>query len=163
MSTIEITQKLMSMSAEYEVRKDKAEAPQMFVKGELMTTSPLLRLRDSKTKDLIAVLSGNVLKTRFQIRSPKDEELALVNFSAVAFRKTFTMSVAGKGFHASAGVVNVVKDVYECKDNDGKVALTIQKEPGVRDRFILETKDEAAVPPDIAVLVAIAVHSRFYE
>ncbi len=163
MATIEITQRLMSMSAEYEVRKDKAETAELMVKGELLTTSPLLRLRDAKSKDLIAVLSGNVLKTRFQIRSPKDEEMALVNFSAVAFRKTFTMSVNGKGFHASAGVVNVVKDMYEVKDNDGKVALTIQKEPGVRDRFLLETKDEAAIPQDVAVLVAIAVHSRFYE
>jgi uncharacterized protein YxjI len=163
MATIEITQRLMSMSAEYEVRKDKAEEPELIVKGELLTTSPLLRLRDAKSKDLVAVLSGNVLKTRFQIRSPKDEEMALVNFSAVAFRKTFTMSVNGKGFHASAGVVNVVKDMYEVKDNDGKVALTIQKEPGVRDRFLLETKDEASIPQDVAVLVAIAVHSRFYE
>ncbi|CAN5151028.1 hypothetical protein BH09MYX1_BH09MYX1_42620 [soil metagenome] len=163
MATIEITQRLMSMSAEYDVRKDKSETPTQFVKGELITTSPMLRLRDTKSKDLIATLKGNVLKTRFQIRSPKDDELALVNFSAVAFRKTFTMSVNGKGFHASAGVVGVVKDIYECKDNDGKIALMITKEPGVRDRFVIETKDEDAVPQDIAVLVAISVHCRFYE
>ena len=163
MATIEITQKLMSMSAEYEVRKDKAEEPVQVVKGELMTTSPLLRLRDAKTKDLVATLKGNVLKTRFQIRSPKDEELALVNFSAVAFRKSFTMSVNGRGYHATGAVVAVVKDTFEVKDNDGKIALVIQKEPGVRDRFLLETRDDAAVPPDIAVLVAISVHSRFYE
>ncbi len=163
MATLEITQRLMSVSAEYDVREAGSKVSIQRVKGELMTTSPLLRLRDAISKDLVLTLSGNVLKTRFQIRSPKDDELALINFSAVAFHKSFTMSVHGTGFHASADVVGIIKDIYDCRDNDGKVALRIQKEPGVRDRFLLETKDERAISQDVAVLVAIAVHCRFYE
>ena len=163
MSTYEITQRLMSVSAEYDVTKQGDPEPTFMVKGELMTTSPTLRLMPAKSKEVIALLQGNVLKTKFQVRGPKEEEIATINFSAVAFRKTFTMTVGGKGYHASAGVVGVVKDSYACADNDGKIAFILTKEPGIRDRFVIEVKDDKLITSEVAILAAVAVHSRFYE
>lgn len=163
MSTYEITQRLMSVSAEYDATKSGDAEPMWLVKGELMTTSPTLRLMPAKSKDIVARLQGNVLKTRFQVRGPRDEEVATINFSAVAFRKTFTMTVGSRGYHASAGVIGMVKDSYECADNDGKIAFVLTKEPGIRDRFVIDVKDDTMIKPEVAILAAVAVHSRFYE
>jgi uncharacterized protein YxjI len=159
--TIEVTQRLMSVSAQYDVGL-LGEEPTHHIKGEFMTTTPQLQMFD-KEGALVAAIKGNVLKTKFQIRGPHAEELASLNFSAVAFRKTFTMTVGTKGFHANAGVVGVVKDIFECKDNEGKVALIVSKEPGIRDRFKLELLEEREVPFEVAVLASVAIHSRFYE
>ncbi len=151
----------MSVSAQYDVTVE-GEPAQYLVKGEFMTTTPTLQLFDKESKQ-VASLKGNVLKTKFQIRGDKGEELASLNFSAVAFRKTFTMTVGSKGYHANAGVVGVVKDIFECKDNEGKVALVVSKKPGIRDRFKIELREERDVPFEVAVLAAVALHSRFYE
>jgi uncharacterized protein YxjI len=151
----------MSVSAQYDVSV-VGDAQPFVVKGEFMTTTPTLQLFDKDSK-LVASLKGNVLKTKFMIRSDKNDELASLNFSAVAFRKTFTMTVGSKGYHANAGVVGVVKDIFECKDNEGKVALIVSKEPGIRDRFKIELREERDVPFEVAVLAAVALHSRFYE
>ncbi len=79
-----VTQKLMSVSAQYEVVVEGEATPQHSVKGDFMTTTPSLQLFDKDNK-LVASLKGNVLKTKFQIRSDKNDELASVNFSAVLF------------------------------------------------------------------------------
>ena len=159
--TIIVTQKLMAVSAQYEVASE-GDAPTHTVKGDFMTTTPSLQLFDKDNKQ-IASLKGNVLKTKFQIRDDKNEELASVNFSAISFRKTFTMTVGTKGYHANAGVVGVVKDVFECKDNAGTVALVVSKEPGIRDRFKIDLREERDIPVEVAVLASVALHSRFYE
>ena len=160
---IQVTQRLVTVAPQYDVNVD-GETPEPFytVKGEFMTTTPTLQLFD-KDQKLVATLKGNVLKTKFHIRSDKNDELASINFSAIAFRKTFTMTVGSKGYHANAGVVGVVKDIYECKDNEGKVALVVSKEPGIRDRFKIDLREERDVPVEIAVLASVALHSRFYE
>ncbi len=159
--TIQVTQRLMAVAAQYDVAIDGAE-PTYNVKGEFMTTTPHLQMFDNQGVT-IATIKGNVLKTKFQIRGPKNEELASLSFSAVAFRKTFTMTVGSKGYYANAGVVGVVKDIFECRDNEGTVALVVSKEPGIRDRFKLELREERDVPLEVAVLAAVAIHSRFYE
>ena len=159
---IQVTQRLMSVSAQYDVTVEGEPATQFTVKGELVTANPVLQLFDKEAK-LVGTLKGNVLKTKFRISDEKNEELASLNFNAIAFRKTFTMTVGNKGFHANAGVLGVVKDIFECKDNEGKVALVVAKEPGIRDRFKIELREERDVPFEVAVLAAVALHSRFYE
>jgi len=161
--TILVTQKLMAVSAQYEVAGEGESTPTHLVKGDFMTTTPSLQLFDTKDNKLVTSLKDNVLKTKFQIRGEKNDELASLNFSAVAFRKTFTMTVGTKGYHANAGVVGVVKDIFECKDNAGTIALIVSKEPGIRDKFKVELKEERDVPFEVAVLAAVALHSRFYE
>lgn len=161
--TIEVTQRLVTVAAQYDVSVEGEQPSPLYnVRGEFMTTTPTLQLFD-KDQKLVATLKGNVLKTKFQIRDDKNEELASVNFSAISFRKTFTMTVGTKGYHANAGVVGVVKDVFECKDNAGTVALVVSKEPGIRDRFKIDLREERDIPVEVAVLASVALHSRFYE
>ena len=108
---IEVTQRLVTVSAQYDVSVEGEQPSPLFtVRGEFMTTTPTLQLFDKEGKQL-ATLKGNVLKTKFQIRSDKGDDLASLNFSAISFRKTFTMTVGTKGYHANAGVVGVVKDI----------------------------------------------------
>ena len=160
---IEVTQRLVTVSAQYDVSVEGEQPSPLFtVRGEFMTTTPTLQLFDKEGKQL-ATLKGNVLKTKFQIRSDKGDDLASLNFSAISFRKTFTMTVGTKGYHANAGVVGVVKDIFECKDNAGNVAVVVSKEPGIRDRFKIDLREEREVPVEVAVLAAVALHSRFYE
>ena len=160
---IEVTQRLVTVSAQYDVTVEgETPTPLYTVRGEFMTTTPTLQLFDKDSK-LVATLKGNVLKTKFQVRSDKNDELASINFSAISFRKTFTMTVGTKGYHANAGVVGVVKDIFECKDNAGNVALIVSKEPGIRDRFKIELREERDVPVEVAILASVALHSRFYE
>ena len=160
--TIQVTQRLMAVSPQYDVTVEGEPNTQFTIKGEFMTATPTLQLFDKESKS-VATLKGNVLKTKFKITDDKSAELATMNFSAIAFRKTFTMTVGSKGYHANAGVVGVVKDTFECKDNEGKTALVVSKEPGIRDRFKIDLHEEKAVPFEVAVLAAVALHSRFYE
>ncbi len=160
---IEVTQRLVTVSAQYDVSVEGEQPSPLFtVRGEFMTTTPTLQLFDKEGKQL-ATLKGNVLKTKFQIKSDKGEDLASLNFSAISFRKTFTMTVGTKGYHANAGVVGVVKDIFECKDNAGNIAVVVSKEPGIRDRFKIDLREERDVPVEVAVLASVALHSRFYE
>ena len=160
---IEVTQRLVTVSAQYDVSVEGEQpSPLYTVRGEFMTTTPTLQLFDKEGKQ-VATLKGNVLKTKFQIKSDKGEDLASLNFSAISFRKTFTMTVGTKGYHANAGVVGVVKDIFECKDNAGNIAVVVSKEPGIRDRFKIDLREERDVPVEVAVLASVALHSRFYE
>jgi hypothetical protein len=41
------------------------------------------------------------------------------------------------------------------------VALSIVKEEGIRDKFRVEVKGD--ISREVAILAAVAIHSRFYE
>lgn len=53
---------------------------------------------------------------------------------------------------------------FKCQDEKGAVAVEVKKREGltkVRDRFSVESADD--VPPEVAVLVTVAIHSRYFE
>jgi uncharacterized protein YxjI len=155
MSVFEITQRIMTVASEYEVKADDAKEASLVVKGTFLSSTPSLSLDENgKT---IATLNGNMIKTKFVIAS-NGEEKAVVNFPAVSLRKTMTLTVNGKGYHATSGGIST--EVFQCADNDGKVVLELKKEVGLRDRFRVETKD---LPREVAILTAVAIHSSYYE
>jgi hypothetical protein len=51
--------------------------------------------------------------------------------------------------------------VFTCADSGGNVAMEIAKQGGFRDRFHVKVSD--AVDASIALLAAVAIHSRFFE
>lgn len=55
----------------------------------------------------------------------------------------------------------VFKGIFQCKGAHGKVVLEIGKVLGIRDTFLL--KRTYALPLEVGLLTAVAVHSRFYE
>lgn len=156
MSVFEITQRIMTVASEYEVRTDGEKEASLIVKGTFLSSTPSLSLNDGDKT--VATLNGNMMKTKFVIASG-GEEKAVVNFPAVSLRKTMTLTVNGKGYHATSGGIST--EVFQCADNEGKVVLELRKEVGWRDRFKVETKE--ALPREVAILTAVAIHSRYYE
>jgi hypothetical protein len=156
--TFEITQRLNALATIYDVRKGGEGDPSMTVKGTFATATPKFDLFDNKDTKTIASLKGNVVKTRFQILSDKGAELATLNFAAVSLTKSLTMAIGGKGYHAKAGLLG---GTFDCADNDGNIVLSITKEEGLRDKFKVELKGE--ISSEVALLAAVAIHSRFYE
>lgn len=154
----EITQRLAALATMYDVRKGGEEVPSMMVRGTFATATPKLDLIENKGNTILASVKGNVVKTRFQIVNDKGTELATLNFAAVSLSKSLTMAIGGKGYHAKAGLLG---GTFDCVDNDGNVALSIVKQEGLRDKFNVEIKGD--IPCEVAVLAAVAIHSRFYE
>lgn len=156
MSLFEITQRIMTLASEYEVKVDSDKEATLMVKGTFLSSTPNLTLYDKDTA--VATLNGNVMKTKFVIAA-NGEEKAVVNFPAVSLRKTMTLTVNGRGYHATSGGIST--EIFQCADNEGKVALELRKEVGLRDRFKVETKED--LPREVAILTAVAIHSRYYE
>jgi len=154
--TYEITQRLGALATVYDVRKQSDGDPSLTIKGSFATATPKFELLEKEKA--VASLKGNVVKTRFTIANEKGAELATLNFAAVSLTKSLTMTVGAKGYHAKAGLLG---GTFECADNEGNVGLSIVKEEGFRDKFRVEIKGDIA--RDVALLAAVAIHSRFYE
>lgn len=157
-ANFEITQRLMSVASEYDVKVGEEEKPSMLVKGTFVATSPSLTLLEGET--VVATLKGNVMKTKFVVAGPGGEEKAVVNFPAVSLRKTMTLTFGGRGYHAVSGGVST--EIFQCADNDGKVVLELRKHVRWRDHFKVEARLED-LPREVAILTAVAIHSRYYE
>ena len=157
METFEVTQALMSVGTVYHVRKPRTEKALYTVRGELMSTAPKFHLVEGEEGKELASLTANFIKTKYEIHADGKLVGTLV-FPAVAFKKTLTLSVGDEEFQADGGVF---KGVFQCKKSDGSVALEIAKELSIRDTFLVKATD--ALPLQVGLLSAVAIHSRFYE
>ena len=95
--------------------------------------------------------------------TPRKKELASITFPSIALKKTLALTVDGRTYTADAGVLALEYD-FKCQDEKGAVAVEVKKREGltkVRDRFSVESADD--VPPEVAVLVTVAIHSRYFE
>lgn len=157
METYEVTQALMSVGSVYHVKKPRTEDILYTVRGELMSTTPRFHLIKGEDGSRIADLSANFIKTRYEVQQG-DKTIATMVFPAVAFKKTLTLTVGDKAYEADGGVF---KGVFQCKTDDGAVILEIAKELSIRDTFLVKRTD--ALPLEVGLLAAVAIHSRFYE
>lgn len=158
MESYEVTQAVLSVGTVYHVRKPRTEPTLFTIRGELMTTAPKFHLVEGDTGKALADLTANFIKTRYDIRDGAKLMGALV-FPAVAFKKTLTLTVGDVEYTADGGVF---KGVFQCKNAGGTVVLEIAKELSfIRDTFLLKT--DATLPLEVALLSAVAIHSRFYD
>lgn len=157
METYEVTQVLLTVGTVYHVRKPRTEEALFTIRGELMSTAPKFHLVEGDSGKLRADLTANFIKTKYEIRSG-DTVLGALVFPAVAFKKTLSLTVGDASYVADGGVF---KGVFQCKKEDGTVVLEIAKELSIRDTFLVKTTD--ALPLEVALLSAVAIHSRFYE
>jgi hypothetical protein len=162
--SFDLVQELMALSAVYRVRKSGTTEPLFTVFGAFATTAPRFKLVQGTDAEAepIASLQANVLKTQYEILSAGKASLGTVVFPAVAFKKTLQLTVRiGETevlYKADGGVF---KGVFTCGDAAGNVALEIDKVFGVRDRFVVRV--HAGMPVEVALLSAVALHSRYYE
>lgn len=157
METYEVTQALLSVGTVYHVRKPRTDDALFTVRGELMSTTPKFHLVEGDQGKALADLTANFIKTKYEIRADGHVLGSLV-FPAVAFKKTLTLTVGEDEYLADGGVF---KGVFQCKQTDGAVVLEIAKELSIRDTFLVKTTEK--LPLAVALLSAVAIHSRFYE
>lgn len=162
MTSYELTQRLMSVATYYDVCEAGSEEVILHVKAELLSARPSCALWDEKADKELARLKGNFNKTHFVIEA-SGKELAKVDFPTIAFKKKLALTIGDKQYHADAGVLSTLYN-FSCADADGKVAMSVKKSEGltkVRDRFVVEPSEIA--PKEIALLVAVAIHTRYFE
>jgi uncharacterized protein YxjI len=157
MITYEVTQALLTVGTVYHVRKPREEDVLYTVRGVLMSPTPKFRLVEGDDGKEMGTLSGNFIKTRYEVHIGSDVVASLV-FPAVAFKKTLTLTLGSDVYEADGGVF---RGVFQCKKQDGEVALEIRKELSIRDTFSVKLVD--TVPFQVGLLSAVAIHSRFYE
>ena len=162
MSSYELTQRLMSVATYYDVRELGGSDVVFHVKAELMSPTPKSALFDDETQAELSRLRGNFNKTHFTVEV-SGKPVATVDFPVVAIKKTLTLTIGDKAYHADAGVLSTLYD-FGCVDDKGEVAMRVKKAEGltkVRDRFVVEPSDVA--PKEVALLVAVAIHTRYFE
>lgn len=157
MESYEVTQVLLTVGTVYHVRRPRTEEAIFTVRGELMSTTPKFHLVEGDQGKLRADLTANFIKTRYEIQA-EGKVLGNLVFPAVAFKKTLTLTVGADEYLADGGVF---KGVFQCKKADGSIVLEIKKELSFRDTFLVSTTD--ALPLEVGLLSAVAIHSRFYE
>lgn len=158
MITYAVTQALLSVGTVYHVRKEREEDVLYTVRGELMSSTPKFRLVEGDDGRELGALTGNFIKTRYDITDGGSKPVGSLQFPAVAFSKTLTLTVGDDVYEADGGVF---RGVFQCKRQDGELMLEIAKELSIRDTFSVKASD--AVPYQVSVLSAVAIHSRFYE
>jgi uncharacterized protein YxjI len=157
MATYEVTQAFLSVGTVYHVRKPREEDVLYTVRGVLMSPTPKFGLVEGDDGKEVGTLTGNFIKTKYEI-SHESQVLGALVFPAVAFKKTLTLTVGDAVYEADGGVF---RGVFQCKKPDGEVVLEIAKELSIRDTFSVKASD--AVPLQVGLLSAVAIHSRFYE
>ncbi len=158
MITFQVTQALLTVGTVYHVRRQREDEVLYTVRGVLMSPTPRFRLVEGDDGKEVGGLTGNFIKTRYEIHDTSGALGALV-FPAVAFKKTLTLTVGVDVYEADGGVF---RGVFQCKKaDDGEVMLEIAKELSIRDTFSVKTNE--TIPFQVGLLSAVAIHSRFYE
>lgn len=157
MEAYEVSQAMLSVGTVYHVRRPRQEELLYSVKGVLMSPTPKFHLVEGEAGKEVGQLVGNFIKTKYEVQAD-GKTLASLTFPAVAFKKTVTITVGDAEYEADGGVF---KGIFQCKDKDGGVVLEIAKELSIRDTFGVKTAE--AIPFQVALLSAVAIHSRFYE
>jgi hypothetical protein len=130
----------------------------MTVKGSLMSSSPRFSLVQGADGPELGSLLGNFIKTKFQILDAEKKPIGNLLFPAIAFKKTLVLTVNGRGYTADGGIMG---GSFACVDNEDQVALEISNKSRFVDRFLVDIK--GAIPKEVGLLAAVAIHSRFFE
>jgi uncharacterized protein YxjI len=158
METFDVTQVVMTVGSTYQVSSPGDGKVAMTVKGTLMSPTPKFQLVSEESGPELATLTGNFIKTKFQIHGSGKNELGNLLFPAVAFKKTLVLTVGGRGFTADGGMMG---GAFRCVDNDGKVGIEISKKETFRDKFSVSVDN--GITKEVGILAAVAIHSRFFE
>jgi uncharacterized protein YxjI len=160
MKTYILTQKILALTATYEVRETK-DGPVLFtVRGRFFTFTPFLEMQKGREKDAAKthILKGNFWKTKFVISDMQGAPVADIQFPFFAFRKSFVLTVGGAHYKAQG---TVFAWNFTAKNDAGQDAFTIQKEFAFRDKFTVNVDENLPVEP--ILLACISVDQRFFQ
>ena len=143
--------------ATYHVRKPR-DPRRLYTVSIVATTSERFSLVESATGREVGELTSNFIKSRYEFLDGA-RSLGSLAFPAVAFDdKTLLLTVGEEVFEGDGGVF---RGVFVCRRPNGDVVLEIAKELSIRDTF--SVKADESLPLQVALLAAVALHSRFYE
>jgi uncharacterized protein YxjI len=154
----ELVQKLLRLGPSYEVFA-AGRGPALYtVKGSMLWAKPKLEMCEGDGGKLVATLRGNVLKTRFEIRSKDDRTLAKLAFPLFGLKKGFELSAGDVDVAAQGGFVG---GDFAGKTKSGELVLSIKKKLSLKERFAIEVSE--ALPREVALLAAVAVDQKFFS
>jgi hypothetical protein len=159
----ELVQAFFVVGAVYEARRppssgDATSGLLYTVRGELVAAAPRYRLLEGADGPERAALEGNFVKTRYEVLVA-GFRVATITFPAVTLRKKLALALEGGPTYDAEG--GVLGGVFRCATREGAVDLAVGKKLALRDTF--QIAHAARVPPEVALLTAVAVHSRFYD
>lgn len=158
MQSYEVSQKILSIGATYEVRASGNESILNTVKGKVLSATPKLTMVEGKDGGEVAKIKGNFLKTKFQISDANGQPVATLSFPLIALKKTFTLNLGGKQYKASGGLTG---RAFNCTDESGNVVFQISKELAFKDKFAVTVDD--GIPSHAAFLAAVAIDQKYFE
>lgn len=158
MQAYEVSQKILSIGATYEVRQSGADQILNTVKGKVLSATPKLTMVDGKDGAEVAKIKGNFLKTKFQISDASGNTVGTLTFPLIALKKSFTLDLNGKQYKAQGGLTG---RAFSCADSDGKTVFEISKELAFKDKFAVSVDD--GIDKNAAFLAAVAVDQKFFE
>jgi uncharacterized protein YxjI len=164
MQTYELTQKILSIGATYEVRNaalpDASNCdPLLTIKGKLFSMSPSLSISQGGADGpVIGAMKGNFARTKFECKGADDVVLGSLAFPMIALKKSFTLHANDKEYKADGGYL---AGELVCKDPAGEVVLKITKQLALRDKFRIEADE--SIPAPLALLAAVAIDQRFFQ
>jgi len=153
MAEFEISQKLLSIGATYQVFKAGDSEPAYTVKGKLLTLTPKLTMVEGSDGPVVAQMTGNLFKTTFTMTDNQGGVQAVLTFPFFVFlKKSFNLECGGQSYPAAGGFTG---RSFECG------AFTVDKKLAFKDKFQLSVVED--FPPDVAILACVAIDQKFFE
>jgi uncharacterized protein YxjI len=162
MESYELTQKLFSWGAAYEVRPRTGATAEVIysIKGKVLSMSPSLSMFEGATPDgkALCTMKGNFLKTKFEAIDADGKPLGALVFPTLTFKQVFTIMAAGQEYKADGGFLG---GQFTCTDAAGSIVLVIAKELSFSDRYSVTTSGQ--IPLEVALLATVAIQQRYMD
>jgi uncharacterized protein YxjI len=156
MESFEVSKKLLSLGATYEVRPTGSEGLVAVIKGALTSRKMTLHEGTADGPE-IASISPNLFGTKWEIVDTKKTVLATITFPAIAIKKSFTIGLDGKEYKADGGFLALG---FKCNDLENQSLLDVAWEPTWTDKFVVQFA--APLTRDLACLAMAAIHQKYY-
>lgn len=162
MDVYELTQKMFSFGAAYEVRARMGAAGDQAlysIKGKVLSMTPSLAMFEGPTPEgnAVCAMKGNFLKTKFEATDTSGKTLGALVFPTLSFKQTFSLTTAeGETYNADGGFLG---GQFTVKDASGQTVLVIAKELSLKDRYSVSTTGKVPLP--LALLATVAIQQRF--
>ena len=158
METYVVSRKILSWGPTYEVTASGSEDVLLTVKGKLVTATPKLTMVKAAEGEEVAHMTGNFLRTKFEMTLANKEKLADLTIPTIAFKKSFTLNMGGQDYKAAGGLLATN---FKCNDANGQPLFEVVWELSWKDKFVINI--HGAVPKEVAVLATVAIHQKYYE
>ncbi len=158
MDSYEVSQKILSIGATYQVRAAGDSDVLYTVKGKVIAVTPKLTMVQGDKGDEVAVVTGNFFKTTFTIKGADGSTMGVLSFPLIMLKKSFTLSVGGQQYKASGGLLG---RAFSCEDSSGTTVFEVKKELALKDKFAVNCSD--ALPREVAFLATVAIDQKFFE